>query len=196
MDPDNRWLGRQNRKRLEAEALRDSLLCIGDALDQGLGGVPQDITLAVKNIDGSQAIGCMRRSVYLDVNRAAMSDFLTTFDYVEPGVSVDRRSATVVPHQSLFLMNHPMPQEIGKRIAQHLHTHTSNDAERLRYVTKTLFCREPTAAEKLLVLQQLGGDAISDEHNTESLTTMNSPLEQWIRICRSLLLTNEFLYVE
>jgi hypothetical protein len=190
-DPDNRWLWRQNKHRMEAEVLRDTLLKIGDVLSQDFGGEPQNASVAkYPSFDGASNIGSMRRTVYLEVNRAALSDFLATFDYVEPGVSVDKRTSTIVPHQALFLMNHPMPQEIGKQFATRLHGSHHNDADRLSNATKSILGREPTANEAQSIALYL-----SDRSST-SLSGMNSSLEKWIRVCRSLLLTNEFLYVD
>jgi hypothetical protein len=127
IDPDNRLLWRQNRRRMEVEVLRDSLLSIGDVCDLRQGGSPQNLTAVVHpNVPGASHLGSMRRTLYLDINRAAMSDFLMTFDYVEPAVSVERRPATIVPHQSLFLMNHPLPLEVGKQLADRLHSNFSN----------------------------------------------------------------------
>lgn len=202
-DPENKWLWRQNKHRMEAEVLRDSLLSIGDLLSLNLGGESQNISVPTSpNIEGAQSIGNMRRTIYLDVNRAAMSDYLTTFDYVEPGVSVDRRSNTIVPHQALFLMNNPMPLEIGKHFASKLHARTQNDAERLEIATRSLLGRLPTQSECNSLAQVLAkGSAppsTTQVSNTQapSLSSMNSSAEQWIRVCRSLLLTNEFFYVE
>ena len=202
-DPDNKWLWRQNKHQMEAEVLRDSLLSIGDLLSLNLGGESQNMSVPTNpHIEGAQSIGNMRRTIYLDVNRAAMSDYLTTFDYVEPGVSVDRRSNTIVPHQALFLMNNPLPLEIGKQFASKLHATTQNDAERFSIATKSLLGRLPTQSECNSLVQFLAKGSIpastapESDSQTPSLSRMNSSVEQWIRVCRSLLLTNEFFYVE
>jgi hypothetical protein len=188
---------------MEAEVLRDSLLSIGDLLSLNCGGESQNMAVPTNpHIEGAQSIGNMRRTIYLDVNRAAMSDYLTTFDYVEPGVSVDRRSNTIVPHQALFLMNNPLPLEIGKQFASKLHAMTRNDAERFAIATKSLLGRLPKQSECNSLAQVLAKGSIpastAPESNsqTPSLLSMNSSVEQWIRVCRSLLLTNEFFYVE
>lgn len=189
IDPDNRLFWRQNRRRMEVEVLRDSLLSIGDVCDLRQGGSPQNATSVFHpNVAGASNIGSMRRTLYLDINRAAMSDFLMTFDYVEPGVSVERRPATIVPHQSLFLMNHPLPLEIGKQLAERLHSNFSNDLSRLSVATRTIFGREPKDYEIDLLHPFLNAQS--------SLVSMNSSLDDWVRVCRALLLTNEFLYVE
>ena len=189
IDPENRHFWRQNRRRMEVEVLRDSLLAIGDVCDLRQGGSPQNATaIAHPNAVGANNIGSMRRTMYLDINRAAMSDFLMTFDYVEPGVSVELRPTTIVPHQSLYLMNHPLPLEIGKQFAIRLHSNFSTDLSRLSVATRTIFGREPKDYEIELLHPFL--------KTQTGLATMNSSLEEWVQVCRSLLLTNEFLYVE
>ena len=199
IDPDNKMLWRQNRRRMEIEVLRDALLSIGDVLDSSMGGSPRNATTAmIKNLSGAENIGCIRRTVYLDINRAAMSDFLMTFDYVEPGVSVERRPATIVPHQSLFMMNNPLPLEIGKQLATRIHLEQSNDFARLAMATRIVFGRSPKTKEIDAIREfLLSISADSGQADLKSsLATMNSSLEDWVRVCRSLLLTNEFLYVE
>ena len=199
IDPDNRMLWRQNRRRMEIEVLRDALLSIGDVLDSSLGGSPRNATAAmIKNLSGAENIGCIRRTVYLDINRAAMSDFLMTFDYVEPGVSVERRPATIVPHQSLYMMNNPLPLEIGKQLATRIHLEQSNDLARLAMATRTVFGRAPKTKEIEAIrefLLSIAADPVQVDLKP-SLASMNSSLEDWVRVCRSLLLANEFLYVE
>ncbi len=199
VDPDNRMLWRQNRRRMEIEVLRDALLSTGDVLNSSLGGAPRNATTAmIKNLSGAENIGCNRRTVYLDINRAAMSDFLMTFDYVEPGVSVERRPATIVPHQSLYMMNNPLPLEIGKQLATRLHMEQSNDFARLEMATRTVFGRAPKTREietiREFLLSVSSGSV--QARSKPSLASMNSNLEDWVRVCRSLLLASEFLYVE
>ncbi len=199
IDPDNRMLWRQNRRRMEIEVLRDTLLSTGDVLNSSLGGAPRNATTAmIKNLSGAENIGCNRRTVYLDINRAAMSDFLMTFDYVEPGVSVERRPATIVPHQSLYMMNNPLPLEIGKQLATRLHMEQSNDFARLEMATRTVFGRAPKTREIESIrefLLNVSADSVQS-CSKPSLASMNSNLEDWVRVCRSLLLASEFLYVE
>jgi hypothetical protein len=198
LDPDNRLLWRQNRRRLEIEPLRDSLLSMVDLLDTRVGG---EATAASAAPDAravwASKIGSARRTVYLEVNRAAMSDFLTTFDFVEPGVSVDRRPTTIVPHQALYLMNHPLPLEVGRQLANQIWSEGGNDAVRLEQVVRRVFGRSATSVEKQIV--QSIASSRKDEQGAasfDSLENCHSSLETWIKICRAMLLTNEFLYVE
>lgn len=92
VDPDNNLYSHSNVKRLEAEAIRDSLLAVSGRLDSTLYGKP---------VSGNSN----RRSVYLRVTRNALDPFLRAFDFPEPFSAVGRRDVTNVPAQSLTLMN-------------------------------------------------------------------------------------------
>lgn len=197
-DPENRLLWRQNRRRLEIEPLRDSLLSIVDLLDMKVGGAATAATTAPDTrVAWASKVGAARRTVYLEVNRAAMSDFLTTFDFVEPGVSVDRRPTTIVPHQALYLMNHPLPLEVGRQLATQIWSERGTDADRLEVVARRTFGRSATSTEREIV-QRFCSTQKDDQGVAilDALEVSNSNLETWIRICRAMLLTNEFLYVE
>ena len=110
-DPDNRLLWRFNRRRLEAEAIRDSMLAIAGTLDRTAGGslltsgnfdyVTNDQSKTRTRYDS------LRRSIYLPVIRNNVFDFFQAFDFVEPHVSNGKRASTVIASQALYLMNNP-----------------------------------------------------------------------------------------
>jgi hypothetical protein len=93
-DPDNRLLSSYPLRRLEAEAIRDSLLAVSEKLDRSRSGEP---------VVGDTP----RRSLYLRVKRNDLDPLLTTFDFPTPASSVGRRDVTNVPAQSLTLLNDP-----------------------------------------------------------------------------------------
>ncbi len=92
VDPDNYFLSHTHVRRLEAEAIRDSLLLVSGGLNLQLFGEP---------VNGDSN----RRSVYMRVTRNALDPFLRAFDFPEPFSTVGRRDVTNVPAQSLTLMN-------------------------------------------------------------------------------------------
>ena len=94
-DPQNQWLSHANVRRLEAEAIRDSIFAVSGGLENRLYGPPI-------NVDQP------RRSVYMRVIRNSLDPFLRVFDFPEPFSSTGRRDATNVPAQSLTLMNDPL----------------------------------------------------------------------------------------
>ena len=94
IDPDNRLWSHGRLKRLEAEAIRDSMLSVAQTIDLTSFGPP---------VDGQVP----RRSIYVAVRRNALDSFLRVFDFPEPFAATGRRDATNVPAQSLTLMNAP-----------------------------------------------------------------------------------------
>ncbi len=94
-DPDNLLLGRMNRRRLEAEALRDSVLAVSGRLDRTAGGP------AVRDF------AAPRRTLYLTTIRSDRSGFGPLFDTADPTAPVEKRTISTVAPQALFLLNHP-----------------------------------------------------------------------------------------
>jgi hypothetical protein len=120
-DPTNELLWRHNRRRVEAEVIRDSLLAVSGRLDLTLGGtlltsgnrdyVTNDQSSDAANYDAP------RRSVYLPIIRNAMYPFFGVFDYGDPSVHIEERSSTTVATQALFLMNSPLATESARALA-------------------------------------------------------------------------------
>jgi hypothetical protein len=122
-DPENRWLARSSLRRLEAEALRDSILKVAGTLDPKIGGpsvqpwVPPYATAnKPSNVPKSGPVdGNGRRSLYIRVRRNFPSPLLQKFDCPDPGHSIGRRKETITPGQALALMNSPFIHEQAKR---------------------------------------------------------------------------------
>ncbi len=106
-DPDNRLFGRMNRRRLEAEAIRDSLFAVAGRLDATPGG-PAFTDPAVP-----------RRTLYLFSARtgANTSDFGRLFDRADPGSIVAQRGQSVVAPQALFFLNDPLVSDLARSLA-------------------------------------------------------------------------------
>ncbi len=109
-DPENRLLTRMNRRRLESEAIRDSLLALAGRLDATPGG-PGFLDMAVG-----------RRSLYLMSVRtgAKAAEFGPLFDAPDCGAVVERRNISTVAPQALFLLNDPFVIELAESLAARL----------------------------------------------------------------------------
>ena len=94
-DPDNRLVWRMNRRRLDFEALRDSLLACSGQLDTAMGGRGEDLA------------AMRRRTVYGFIDRQNLPGIFHTFDFATPDASSPQRFVTTVPQQALFMMNSP-----------------------------------------------------------------------------------------
>lgn len=109
-DPENRMLWRANRRRLDLEQMRDSLLHVVGQLDPTMFGRPKLIT------DPSNK----RRTVYAFVERQNVPNLVTTFDFANPDTSTARRISTTVPQQALFGMNSTFMAEAARALIERL----------------------------------------------------------------------------
>ncbi len=110
LDPENTLLWKMNRRKLDFEAMRDSLLAVSGNLDLAAGGPPGDLTA----VPFSQ-----RRSVYGFVDRQNLAAIFRTFDFANPETHSPQRFTTTVPQQALFLMNTPVVAELARQVVRH-----------------------------------------------------------------------------
>jgi len=122
IDPDNRLLGRMNVRRLEAEAIRDALLCVSGKLERKMGGPPVPVTVdevgqVIVGLDNRDSAGRplgkrpslgaeeLRRSVYIEVRRSLPLSMLEAFDLPTLTPNCELRSRSTVAPQALWMMN-------------------------------------------------------------------------------------------
>jgi hypothetical protein len=138
-DPDNKFLWRANIRRLDFEAMRDSLLVFSGQLDKSLGGKPINLT------DEPYSY---RRSVYGYIDRGNLPELMQNFDFSDPDMPNSKRSTTVVPQQALFLMNSSMAVDISRKIAARSEvTKAPTNDEKVRWMYRIMFQRLPTDQE-------------------------------------------------
>ncbi|MBB6052146.1 DUF1553 domain-containing protein [Armatimonas rosea] len=144
-DPENRLYGRQNRRRLEMEQLRDSLLLAAGTLDMSkVGGKSEELWT------GSYT---KRRAVYGFIERQNLPGIFKTLDFATPDQSSPQRFKTIVPQQALFLMNSPLAADQARALASAV---TGKDeTEKVVVLYKRLLGRTPTKAELDLALSYL-----------------------------------------
>ncbi|MCA9175941.1 MAG: DUF1553 domain-containing protein [Planctomycetales bacterium] len=117
-DPENHWLARARRRRLDAEALRDSMLAVSDLLKPFDGG--RTITKLSAYDLGYQFGDVRERSVYVPAFRNARLELLEVFDAANPNLVTGRRAVSTLPTQALFLLNSPFVQQQSEAIAKRL----------------------------------------------------------------------------
>ncbi|MDB5388640.1 MAG: Planctomycete cytochrome [Planctomycetaceae bacterium] len=177
-DPENRLLWKMNRRRLDLEALRDSFLAVSGKMDTAVGG-------ASINMLATPAIP--RRTVYASIDRLALPSLLRTFDFPSPDTTNPQRDNTTVAPQALFLMNHPFPLEMAQQLINRQELKSAPDfANRLDRLYEIVFGRPATADERNLA---------TEFFQSSNLEPQESP-EKWTLFAHSLLLTNEFAFVE
>jgi hypothetical protein len=190
IDPSNQWLHRMNLRRLEAEAIRDTLLAVSGRFDRTLFGpsVPIHLTpfMDGRGRPGSSGPldGQGRRSLYLNVRRNFLSPMLLAFDFPTPATTMGRRNISNVPAQALTLLNDPFVVAESRRWAERLLAETAKDAtprDRLERLYLTAFGRPPNEVETAEALAFLNGQE-------------NDP-GAWADLCHVLINVKEFIYV-
>lgn len=191
-DPDNRLLWRANKRRLDAEVIRDSMLFVSGQLDTtrrpgsliaGLGERSVSLFGFAKEIP-DDLDGCHYRSVYLPVIRDRMPDVLELFDAAEPSLVTGDRDVTNVPLQALYLMNSPFMQGRSVALAERVLREASGTEERIRHAFVLCFNRLPDATEFALTLSYFKA--------AQKSSTPADEQKIFTSYCQSLLSTAEF----
>lgn len=196
VDPGNILLHRMNIKRLEGEAIRDSLLFVSGRLDTTMYGpsVPIHLTPFLEGrgrpSQSGPVDGAGRRSLYLSVRRNFPEPFFQAFDFPNPHTSIGRRNVSNVPAQALALMNNPMVIEQAKLWAQQLVSETpgSSTEARIRRLFEQAFSRPPTDEEVIV-----GVSFLNAQMKELSLTSDDTTL--WEDYCHVLINSKEFIFV-
>jgi hypothetical protein len=168
-DPDNLLLSHVNRRRLDAESLRDAMLAATGELDLAQGG------------PASKDLNSPRRTLYLMTTRSDRTGYRMLFDAADPTAIIDKRIDSTVAPQALFLMNHPFITTRAKKLAaQSAAAPHSAATDRITWLYQTLFSRLPTPEEQSVA---------------QNFITRKGPIA-WDEYCHVLLCSNEFVYVD
>ena len=145
-DSGNRFYWRFNRRRMDAEQIRDSMLSVSGELDNKLYGPSEPLTPQYK-----------RRTVYGKVSRYRLDEYLQLFDFPSPNISAEQRFTTNVPLQRLFFMNSDFVQQQAEELAGKVAAETDTDAK-IQKVYRLALGRDATADEV-----KLGNEYLSEE---------------------------------
>ena len=182
-----------NRRRLEAEALRDSILAVSANLDLEPGG-----SLLGQNgrsyIRPGIRYDWNRRSVYLPVVRSSMYDFLRAFDFADPSVTDGDRGASVVAPQALFIMNDTLVLQNSRRMASQLLAREDLDETgRIRVAYERALGRLPDEKESRQALEFVARMDASWGERVEEPGERR--LRSWQGFCQALMASSEFVYL-
>ncbi len=172
VDPDNRLLGRMNRRRLSVEAWRDALLACAGQLDRAIGG------RSINPLDPAKR----RRTIYCEVSRLDLNRMLALFDFPDPNAHADRRFETTTPLQKLFVLNSPWMVAQAAGLAERLLHKDATDRMRIERAYRLLYGRPASARELQLGLDYLGSDG--------------DRLARWGEYAHALLAANEMMFVD
>ena len=172
-DPGNRLLWQMNRKRLDFEAMRDSVLSVSGSLSLQQGG---------RSVHIDDKPDANRRTVYAFVNRQNLPNLFRTFDFAGPDTTCPQRFTTTVPQQALYLLNSPFIEAQAKRLAKREEVQAVADDSRIRVLYRLAYQREPSAGELVLASQFVDNFVPS--------------AVAWERLGQALLVSNEMMFVD
>jgi hypothetical protein len=180
LDPENRLLAHFGRRRLDFEAMRDSLLFVSGRLDFTRGG---------PSIDLASDPLSRRRSVYALINRQDLPAMFRAFDFAIPDQCTERRPRTTVPQQALFAMNSPFVMEQARALAADSQiTSAIEPDQRVEALFGRVLGRLPTESEV--------SSAVRFVHNAEQEAPPENGLTAWEQLEQVLLMSNEAMFVD
>lgn len=215
VDPENRYLGRMNVRRIEAEVLRDAILSASGTLFDRMQGPPVPVTpdevgQIIVGLDNRDAAGvpmktrpslggeATRRSVYVQVRRSMPVSMLETFDAPDMRPNCELRNSSTVSPQSLLLMNNDFVLEHAATFARRLEAQAGADVPaQIRLAWQFALAREPSAAQ--LASAQAFLVAQTADFTATPLTEKDAPTPAQRALasyCQVLLSSNRFLYVD
>ncbi len=176
-DPENKLWWRHPAQRLEAEALRDSLLAISGALDDKMYG------------PGTLDDNSLRRSIYLTVKRSKPVLLMQLFDAPEAMQSIGQRQVTTVATQALTLMNSPFVRARAAQLSRRAYPNGKVElSTAVEQAYRLALCRMPTAEEK-----QRMTTFIEQQAKTYPQNGLDGAVADF---CQVLLCSDEFMYVD
>ncbi|WP_339731187.1 PSD1 and planctomycete cytochrome C domain-containing protein [uncultured Gimesia sp.] len=195
-DPENKLLCRHNRRRLDAESLRDSILAANGQLNRepGLGSSIANVDEMV-NKAGNLHLPHQHRSIYLCLLRHSEPPELSAFDLPDSTKPVGKRNETTLPTQSLFLINSDFLVEQSQLFAKDILSNPKlDDTGRVHLVYRRALNRAPESSEleRALALIQDVDNALKTEISQDEIRRITV----WATLCQALLNTNEFRYVD
>lgn len=176
-DANNRLLWRAERRRLDAETLRDALLSASGELDLTVGGEGFRPTITPEALEGLSRKGSAwqaspkedqrRRSLYIYLKRGLLPPFMTRFDLCDPTQSCGQRTVTTAPTQALAMMNnqfvHDRSNALASQILAQHGTSADEQADCIRAAWKSILRRQPSANERQLAAQHLAEQTLRFE---------------------------------
>jgi hypothetical protein len=182
VDPENRLLWRQNRRRLDFESMRDSLLAVSGDLDSSVGGTADDL---------AKQPFSRRRTIYGFIERQNLPGMLRTFDFASPDTHCPQRFMTTVPQQALFLMNSPFVAEQSQRLAARRDVLAENDSMlRVQRLYRWALGRPASIDEARLAVEFVESAFAAAEGRG------GATMDPWEQLAQILLLCNEFIFVD
>jgi hypothetical protein len=197
-DPANRWYGRYDRRRLDAEAIRDAMLAVSGRLDRRRPGphpFPPITQWPWTQHNPFKAVyPSDHRSVYLMTQRIVRHPYLALFDGPDTNTTTARRDTSTVPLQALFLMNNPFVKEQAECLARRLIGASADLRQRVDLAYRLAWCRPALSAEIARGAQYV--QAYTKRLAEVGVTGVQAEVDAWISFARVMLMGNEFFYLD
>jgi hypothetical protein len=178
IDRNNDLLWRWSPRRLEAEAIRDSMLAVSGKLDRTMYG------------PGTLDQGMTRRSIYFFIKRSKLIPMMMLFDWPEHLVSIGRRSSTTIAPQALMFLNSPQGRDYAEALANQLPTDSFEAAVKAGF--RQTLARLPSAEEHPLSVAFL-----NQQTSVYQQQQVDHPrFAALVDFCQMLMSMNEFVYIE
>jgi mono/diheme cytochrome c family protein len=186
IDSDNRYLWRANRRKLEAEAVRDAVLFVSGKLDSKMGGPsfkdfvidkPEHSPHYEYHLHDPEDPKSHRRSIYRFIVRSQQQPFMTTLDCADPSMQVGRRNESLSPLQALAMMNNSLILTMSKHFAAKIEKQEGDWSDKVRAAYFEAVGRAPSKEDAEVLTQY------AKEHGLANL-------------CRVLFNLNEFSFVD
>ena len=186
IDASNIYLWRMNRRKLEAEAVRDSVLAVAGKLNPQFGGPAFQDFIVEKpehsphyeyQLHDPEDERIHRRSIYRFLVRSQPQPFMTTLDCADPSMSVDKRNETVTALQALTMLNNRLMLTMEKYMAARVADHAADLSQQVDFAFRLALTRAPRADE----LAEL--TAYAEKFGLTNL-------------CRVLVNLNEFVFID
>ena len=173
VDPSNRLLWQMNRRRLDFESMRDSVLAVSENLNLRQRGRSEKI---------ENKPNANRRTIYGFIDRQNLPSLFRTFDFAGPDTTCGRRFTTTIPQQSLYLLNSPFIEAQAKHLIESNRVRLVVGEERIRVIFRQVYQRDPKEWElesaKVFIDQFIPAAAA------------------WQMLGQALLVSNEMLFID
>ena len=196
-DPGNALLWRAERRRIDAESLRDAILAVAGNLDPRVGGPSFKAPIDGEALEGLSMKGgayqpsppeeCRRRSLYMFTKRGLIVPLMTTFDQCDTTVPTGRRDVSIVALQALSLLNNGWVRGEADACAGRVLAAAAEAGPRVDDVWQRVLGRLPTTHEKAAALEHVMTQSAGDPAR-ERLA--------WASLCQVLFNTNEFISID
>jgi hypothetical protein len=210
VDVDNTRLWRFPYRRLDAEAVRDSVLAVNGRLNRNMGGPGVYPRIARAVLEGQSRPGdgwgkfdereAARRSIYVFVKRSLLVPEMELLDFADTNTSCEQRPVSTIPTQALTLLNGEFLNDEARHFAARLVEESGGDAAaQVESAYRLAVCRSPTPEEKSAALAFLGRQSqrVAEETSANPGQPLRNPAQVALEaLCLVLYNLNEFVYID